>query len=172
MSSPLDNMKIASPCSADWDSMIGNDRVRFCGQCGLNVYNLSGMSRAEAERLIIEREGRLCVRFYTRADGTVLTSDCPVGWAAYKQRMQKIATAVASLLFTFIGGLGIYNYFFKPSPAKGGSDVMMGAIPPVVSTDKPKPLVRGNVMMGTPVPLPVNQECKPSKRRSLPVVDR
>jgi hypothetical protein len=34
---------------------------------------------AEAERLVVEKEGRLCVRFHRRADGTVLTRDCPVG---------------------------------------------------------------------------------------------
>jgi len=38
---PLDHVRIAAPCPADWDRMLGNDRVRFCGQCSLNVYNLS-----------------------------------------------------------------------------------------------------------------------------------
>ena len=47
--SPLNNIKIASPCSANWDEMYGNERKRFCGDCKLNVYNLSGMSRDEAE---------------------------------------------------------------------------------------------------------------------------
>jgi hypothetical protein len=42
----------------------------------LNVYNLSEMSQESAEALIAETEGRLCVRFYQRADGTVLTRDC------------------------------------------------------------------------------------------------
>ena len=42
---PLDNIKIASPCSADWDAMIGNERSRHCGDCKLNVYNLSGMTK-------------------------------------------------------------------------------------------------------------------------------
>ena len=44
-----------------------------------NVYNLSDMTEEEALKLVEEREGRLCVRFYQREDGTVLTSDCPVG---------------------------------------------------------------------------------------------
>lgn len=177
MSSPLNNLKIASPCNAEWDNMIGDDRVRFCGQCNLNVYNLSGMSRSEAERLIIEREGKLCVRFYTRADGTIITSDCPVGWAAYKSRVQKIVTAVASLIFTFITGLGIYNYFFKPSSFKGGRMIGEVSLPPKtvkqsqppVSSEMMGEMVRP-VMMGSPVPLPVKPECKPPKRRSLPVV--
>ena len=79
---PLENVRVAAPCSADWEQMRGDERARFCGQCQLNVYNLSGMTRQEAERLIASREGRLCVRFYRRADGTILTKNCPVGLAA------------------------------------------------------------------------------------------
>ena len=42
--SPLNNLKVASPCSQDWEAMLGNERKRFCGECKLNVYNLSGMT--------------------------------------------------------------------------------------------------------------------------------
>jgi hypothetical protein len=59
--------------------MDGDERVRFCRDCNRNVYNLSAMTKREARRVVAEREGRLCVRFYQRRDGTVLTSDCPVG---------------------------------------------------------------------------------------------
>ena len=59
--------------------MEGDERVRFCDECELNVYNLSDMPEEEALKLVEEREGRLCLRFYQREDGTVLTSDCPVG---------------------------------------------------------------------------------------------
>src|SRR4051812_29581375 len=75
----LDNLRIATPCNADWDDMVGDARVRFCGKCEKNVYNLSAMTRADAESLVREKEGRLCARFYRRPDGTVLSSDCPVG---------------------------------------------------------------------------------------------
>ena len=34
---PLDNIRIASPCSANWDEMFGDERKRFCGDCKLNV---------------------------------------------------------------------------------------------------------------------------------------
>jgi hypothetical protein len=73
------HLQIASPCKAPWENMDGDDRVRFCRECNRNVYNLTAMTSHEARRIVAEREGRLCVRFYQRADGTVLTSDCPVG---------------------------------------------------------------------------------------------
>jgi hypothetical protein len=89
----LENIRIASPCAADWDDMRGDERVRFCGRCEKNVYNLSSMTRADAEALVNEKEGRLCVRFYQRSDGTMLTADCPVG----VQRMRLKARIWASL---------------------------------------------------------------------------
>ena len=76
---PLERVRIASPCAADWDKMQGDARKRFCGECKMNVYNLSAMTKSEAETLLINSEGRLCARFYRRADGTILTQNCPVG---------------------------------------------------------------------------------------------
>lgn len=113
MNSPLDNIRVASPCSVDWNEMIGDNRRRFCGDCKLNVYNLSGMTRGEAEDLIMNAEGRLCVKFYKRADGSIITQDCPVGWARVKQRTQVFVTAVASLIFTFFGAIGLVSIFAK-----------------------------------------------------------
>ncbi len=113
MDNPLDNVRVASPCSVDWNEMVGDNRKRFCGDCKLNVYNLSGMTRPEAENLIMNAEGRLCVKFYRRADGSMITQDCPVGWARVKQRTQIFVTAVASLLFTFFGAIGLVSIFGK-----------------------------------------------------------
>jgi hypothetical protein len=85
--------------------MYGDERKRFCSDCKLNVYNLSGMTRREAENLVLNAEGRLCVRYFKRADGTVLTADCPVGWAAVKRRVSRVATATASIVFGIASGL-------------------------------------------------------------------
>lgn len=90
----LDQLKVASPCSASWDDMLGDDRVRFCLSCEKNVYNLSAMPRDEAEALLAARaDGELCVRYYQRADGTIMTSDCPVG--SKRKRRRQLALAVA-----------------------------------------------------------------------------
>jgi hypothetical protein len=107
--STLDKVRIAAPCSADWDSMFGNERVRFCEQCELNVYNLSEMSKADAERLIGQTEGRLCVRFYRRQDGSIITQNCPVGLRAIKRRLSRVATAVATSVLSFIAGTSLYS---------------------------------------------------------------
>ena len=111
--SPLNNLKIASPCPANWNEMYGNDRKRFCGECKLNVYNLSGMTSYDAENLLRNSEGRLCVRYFKRSDGTILTADCPVGWAKVRERLSICTTAVFSLLISITSGLFFVSLFFK-----------------------------------------------------------
>ena len=118
--SPLNNIHIASPCSADWAGMIGTDRKRYCGECKLNVYNLSGMSTTEAEDLLTQSEGRLCVRYFRRSDGTILTKNCPVGWAKVKQRVSRVATAAFSLLITMLAGIGIMSLLSRNGSGGNG----------------------------------------------------
>ncbi len=89
-------IRVALPCSADWERMRGDDRVRFCDQCNLNVYNFSAMTEVEVLRTISQREGRICGRFYQRADGTMLTKNCPVGFRAHIRRVSRIAGAALS----------------------------------------------------------------------------
>lgn len=140
--SPLNDVKIASPCSANWDEMVGDDRQRFCGECKLNVYNLSGMGRDEAESLIINAEGRVCVRMYRRADGSVITKDCPVGWARVKRRVRAISTAVISLIAGLFSGLLFVSIFPRSTP-----HVEVGKITVVpLSTPTPESIP-------TPIPL-------------------
>lgn len=99
------NLRVATPCHANWNEMEGDERARFCGQCSKHVYNLSSMSASAAAELIREKEGKLCVRFYQREDGTVLHGeDCPVGLAARQWRRAKsMAGACASLVLMALG---------------------------------------------------------------------
>ena len=100
----IDRLRIATPCPISWEQMTGDNRVRFCAHCQLNVYNISELSRIEAESLIASTEGRLCARMYRRADGTVLTKDCPVGLRALRMRVSKRAAAVFAAIASLSGG--------------------------------------------------------------------
>ncbi len=148
---PLDHVRIAAPCKADWDSMFGDERVRFCGQCNLNVYNLSEMTKSDAELLVARTEGRLCVRFYRRTDGSILTRNCPEGLRALKRRLSRVASAVGTALVSFLAGLGFHGIVerasrphvmgtFIASPQKTRTAPLMGdvtmpdtSVPPVVA---------------------------------------
>src|SRR5215510_7373103 len=96
----LDRLYVSSPCNADWEMMPGDERVRFCGQCHLNVYNISTLTRKQAEKLIAETEGRLCAKLYRRADGTIITRDCPIGIRAIKRRVSRVANAALGAILS------------------------------------------------------------------------
>jgi hypothetical protein len=78
--------------------MVGDERVRFCKQCSRNVYDLSAMKRVEAERFLEANGVSACVRLYRRADGTVLTSDCPVGVKKKRVHLAVFSVTGAALL--------------------------------------------------------------------------
>ena len=145
---PLENVRIASPCSASWEDMYGDERMRFCGDCKLNVYNLSGMTRYDAENLFRLSEGRLCVRYFQRPDGTILTKDCPVGWARVKERVSVFATAILSLVISLFGGLFLASSFLKKTDFGSSIETIQ---------PKPKPL------MGA-VAIPRSKEQQPAVR--------
>ena len=97
----IDHLRIATPCPMGWAQMTGDDRVRFCDQCQLNVYNIAELSRTEVEKLIASSEGRICARLYRRADGTVITRDCPIGLRALRLRVSKRVAAVFAAMVSF-----------------------------------------------------------------------
>lgn len=93
-------LRIAAPCSASWTDMPGNDKVRHCPQCKLDVYNLSEMTPLEINQIVVARTGRLCARFYQRADGMMLTKNCPVGFRAAILRASRMAVGTLAALVT------------------------------------------------------------------------
>src|SRR5438876_6649634 len=92
----LDRISIPKPCNADWDSMIGNDQVRFCEHCNLHVTDLSSMTRHEATRFVARSQGRICVRFIQRTDGGVLNRRMPEKLYRIGRRASKLAAGAFS----------------------------------------------------------------------------
>ncbi|MEP6568559.1 MAG: hypothetical protein ABJC10_02200 [Acidobacteriota bacterium] len=111
----IDGLRIATPCPISWEQMTGDNRVRFCDHCKLNLYNISELSRIEAEAFIASTENRLCARLFRRADGTVLTKDCPVGLRALRMRVSKRAAAVFAAIASISAAA-----FGQQSTAKDG----------------------------------------------------
>ena len=161
--SKLDNVRVAAPCNVDWDTMYGNERVRFCDQCQLNVYNLSELTKAEAERLVGNAEGRLCVRYYRRRDGSIITQNCPVGLRALKRRMSRVATAIGSAVLSFFAGVGVFGLFDRIEMLNVGGRVIMGDM---VQETPHEPVI--NIPVSEPVMgkmrlMPINQR-KPNRK--------
>jgi hypothetical protein len=96
----LESMKVSSPCPVQWENMSGDSKKRFCSDCKLNVYNISQMTRAEAEELLgTKRKGnRLCVKFYRSTDGTVITKDCAVEKRNLRRRNHNYLSGLVAAL--------------------------------------------------------------------------
>lgn len=104
----LDNLRVAAPCSADWNSMTGDDRKRFCSSCNQNVYNVSSMTPPEAEAFLASKFGqKLCVRYFKRRDGTLINRNCPIGLRQLRRQGQKVLQIVSSLIGLLVSGFSV-----------------------------------------------------------------
>ena len=119
--------------------MSGDAHVRHCGRCAKNVYDLSSLTRDQAERLLEEREGELCVRFYRRPDGTVMTSDCAPGQRRRRLRGAALAATVAA---------GVGGYVAQRAAERHEVEAydVMGMMPLEVERNE------AEVVMGAPAP--------------------
>jgi hypothetical protein len=109
----LQSVSIASPCTARWEDMTGDEKTRHCGECGLNVHNFGAMSEDEIAGVLRikldDPAARVCARIYQRADGTMLTEDCPKGLAAVRARVRRSFVRIAAAIgLMSAAGAGAY----------------------------------------------------------------
>lgn len=116
----LDNLHLAAPCPAKWEEMDGDDKVRHCSLCALNVYNLQAMSEEEAQEFVSsknEKGERICALLYRRADGKVLTKDCPRGLSLLRDKTRQVWQKVCAAASLLVGSLTLGSYGAAPSRA-------------------------------------------------------
>jgi hypothetical protein len=119
----LNLINVTSPCSADWDSMIGNEQVRFCSHCNLHVHNLSAMTRTEAMELVAKSKGRLCARFHRRPDGTVQTAPGQLHHIA--RRTSRIAAGAFSAVLSIAANAAAQSPAPSDELVQGGMRLTM-----------------------------------------------
>ena len=158
----LDVIQVAEPCTQPWERMSGDGGVRYCEGCRKHVYDLSAMSRTEAERLVCEGAGTLCVRFARGEDGRVQTLEyrAPAPRARGWRFWTILSTCAASLV---AGANGYLLARGKPTPPA-----------PTILLGKPAtPMVMGMVAMPTtpppgrsaiPQPLPATESAENDAR--------
>jgi hypothetical protein len=146
----LPHVRVASPCKERWADMAGDDRVRVCNGCDRPVFNLSEMTREQAEGVLATRGITPCVRFYRRTDGTIMTADCPTG--ARRSRRLAVVAAGTTLLSTSAAMAEP-----PPPPVAEDSSTESGtdegdpddpAVDPVDPNNNVKPTEQFEVMMG------------------------
>lgn len=104
----VQSVVVESPCTVNWDSMEGDEKKRFCGQCQKNVFMISAMSDEEAAKVLVSNgpgKPRPCVYFYRKEDGTIVTDNCPV---ILRKQRTRIAAACLTLLLGISWGLAQY----------------------------------------------------------------
>jgi hypothetical protein len=81
----LGRFTLATPCLEPWAKMRGDDRTRRCAACDLDVHDIAALTLVEARALLTDPASRrVCMRFFLRLDGTLLTRDCPRGFRALR----------------------------------------------------------------------------------------
>ena len=143
----LDRIEIPLPCHVPWANMTGDDRVRFCGDCRQNVYNVAMFTRAEATRLLNDSSGRVCLRIFRRPDGTIITDDCRARLRAARKRGLLIFAGTLLVVFwaqicaQFVGLTGLRRVM-RGTQGEAPTMPMAGAVapmppPPDVEMGKP-----------------------------------
>jgi len=127
-----------------WDDLVGDDRIRYCGKCKQNVYNLADMKAQEVEAIVRKTEGRLCGQLYLRGDRTASLRDCPS--TARRVVLQRIV-ATASVLF-----LALFATLFRgmEGPDRSGLPVWLQDIAEIID---PRPVRRSSRVVGEICPL-------------------
>jgi hypothetical protein len=106
----VNKLRVAAPCPMSWDAMRGDNRQRFCDSCQLNVFNVAELNEREVSALVAKsKKERVCVKLYRRADGTVITRDCPVGLHTIRRRAIGFAGAA------FVAILSLFSVSFAQS---------------------------------------------------------
>ncbi|HVU64133.1 MAG TPA: hypothetical protein VHC70_09160 [Phycisphaerales bacterium] len=156
----LDRIEIASPCHARWKDMTGDERTRHCAECNLKVHNISALSRDDAESLLRASIGadRVCVRLFRRADGTIITRDCPVGLARVRAAARRTLIRAAAL-FGLVSATGVAAAATSATPF--GERLRLRALRPfsivcdwiAPQAANPPPMM-GKMSMGAVAPLP------------------
>ncbi len=99
-SSFLDRLYTAAPCNVPWDDMTGTERVRDCSQCSRQVFNISDMTKADAEAFLKGNGDSQCLAYYRRKDGTIMTDDCPIGLRKIRNTLRGLRRAAGFLIST------------------------------------------------------------------------
>ena len=150
--------------------MTGDDKIRHCALCNLNVHNFSAMSHSEAESLLarhfnpdgsaIGGAGRLCGGFYRRADDTYLLQDCPTGLAALRAKVRRAWLRLAAAIGLVSSAALVIDAAPGPQENRGTAQMYPGAVavsPPAPGLKQHQPFRSAwDLLRPSPLATPIN----------------
>ncbi|MDI1312133.1 hypothetical protein [Prosthecobacter sp.] len=88
---------IENPCPVKWESMVGDEKRRYCEHCQLHVHNLSAMTAAERNEALAPSSEQKCISYLTRLD-----QRAPAGKAVLKlQFLSRLPQWLTALIAVF-----------------------------------------------------------------------
>jgi len=138
---------VPKPCHAEWGAMSGDERKRFCGECGKHVYNLSAMTEREAQRFADESKGSECVA-YIRAGDEMIS---PNFFERFVLRIAGWKPAIGRVLI-FLLPAALTSCVSTP-PIAGGIRPPDKSVTPPQGRNHAGNIENG-VLLGEPIPVP------------------
>jgi hypothetical protein len=124
--SAIKDIIIKRPCAMKWTEMVGDERIRFCGQCNKNVHNLSDMTDREVNTLLESDIGRLCVTARQKPDGSIATDNCPVALRPARNRIRSYAVSALVTLYSVTSSASGQGLVSAPVDPRYGQSNLVG----------------------------------------------
>ena len=121
-------IEIETPCPKSWDSLVGDDRRRYCSECELHVHNSAAMTRDEARELARQAgtgDGeRVCMRVVRDASGApVYLDSCSTPVAGPLERpIRLVSKGPRAATWVLAAGAALLQACVDPTPEDAGTD--------------------------------------------------
>src|SRR5919107_270707 len=152
---PHERLQVSEPCSAEWDSMAGDERVRFCAHCRMHVHNLSEFTPGEALDLVLRSGGRLCLSIERDARGLPRTRALAEPLYQIGRRVSRLAAGAFGAALTLCSAAAVRAQETAPAqinPETPPAQETQTNNPPPVE-QRERPTVMGRVMLRPREPL-------------------
>lgn len=151
--------KLSFACPVKWDTLRGDERERFCEQCGHRVSNLSVMSTAERQDLLARAgQERICASFYVRLSGERVTPEKPLT-TEERSRVRQLGVAALSA-----GALALAAGCVAPAKqakAESTSPSQPAALPSPAKSEEEVIVLRAFGIVAEPTPASTKSSTKP-----------
>jgi hypothetical protein len=97
-------LRVRTACPKSWSELAGSGATRFCSECSLHVHGAAQLTRAQAERLVAEASGRVCMRLQIDPAGAPLYRDAAAAQPRVLDRAMRWALAAAAGLLAACHG--------------------------------------------------------------------
>lgn len=136
-------IEIETPCPRSWESLVGDERRRFCSECQLHVHNSATLTRNEVLDLVRGADERVCMRIVRGADGAPQYLDSCGSAADPRTARGPVRALPRAAGWILAAGAGLMSACEDTKPpakpaAHGGTEVVAGTVMGAVAPAPPE----------------------------------